>query len=107
MCRIENGKDARRPDVVRNSHPPDDQKRREDRTEKDPRLKYRRGLLVKKQGAFQRSPVLRGPVPGSRPCCFNGLRSRCYRSAGIDAPAAVSCPDSPGPGPVIREGWPG
>ena len=26
-------------------------------------------------------PVLRGPVPGSRLCCFNGLRSRCYRSA--------------------------
>ena len=75
-------KDARRPDVVRNSHPPDDQKRREDRTgERPPAQVSARAAGEKVRGAFQRSPVLRGPVPGSRLCCFNGLRSRCYRSA--------------------------
>lgn len=75
-------KDARRPDVVRNSHPPDDQKRRKDRTgERPPAQVSARAAGKKVRGAFQRSPVLRGPVPGSRPCCFNGLRSRCYRSA--------------------------
>ena len=75
-------KDACRPDVVRNSHPTDDQKRRKDRTgERPPAQVSARAAGEKVRGAFQRSPVLRGPVPGSRPCCFNGLRSRCYRSA--------------------------
>lgn len=55
-------------------------------------------VVAKKVKESLHSLILRTLAPGSRPCCFNGLMSRCCRKYfGLTHRSAVSCPGCSSP----------